>query len=72
VLPQTPNSAPTHNLLSRKPDASTHQAPRGAQPLLSPAAPPSRRCHHDLEGVSPPGKNTSVAVAHSATQPHKQ
>ena len=27
-----------------------------AQPLLSPAAPPSRRCHHDLQGVSPPGK----------------
>ena len=38
-----------------------------AQPRTRPAAPPSRRCNHDLEGVSPPGKHSFVAVAHSAT-----
>ena len=57
MLPQTPNSAPTHiKSFVTQTGVTTHQAPCERTTLIRPAAPPSRRCHHDLEGVSPPGK----------------
>jgi len=34
----------------------TQPTPRERTTPKRPAAPPSKQCHHDLEGVSPPGK----------------
>ena len=67
VLPQTPNSAPTYSIFCHATGCIHQPGTMRQHNHHRPAAPPSRRCHHDLEGVSPPGKNTSVAVAHSAT-----
>ena len=69
MLPQTPNSAPTKNpFCHAKPVYPPTPTPRSTHPNQAPPSPPSMT--RRPAGMPPPGKNNTVAVTHSATQPH--
>ena len=70
MLPQTPNSAPTKNpFCHAKPVYPPTPTPRSTHPNQAPPSPPSSVTRRPA-GMPPPGKNNTVAVTHSATQPH--